>query len=136
MLPPPPPAGQQPQQNGPYQNGPYQNGPYSYGPSAGGPHTTGPYYAPIEHPNGTTVLILGILALVVCGVVLGPIAWIMGNKAIKEIDAAPGYYTNRSNVSAGRICGMIATILWIVGIVAYVVFIAAIFAGASRTSIG
>jgi len=72
--------------------------------------------AQAEHPQGTTILVLGILSLVVCGL-LGPFAWSMGNKALREIDSNPSVrYSNRGNISAGRICGMIASILLIVGI--------------------
>jgi hypothetical protein len=64
-----------------------------------------------EHTNGTTVLVLGILSLVVCGF-LGPVAWSMGNKALHDMDAEPMYdWRNRGNVVAGRICGMIASVL-------------------------
>ena len=70
----------------------------------------------IEHPDGTTILVLGILSLVVCGI-LGPFAWNMGNKALREMNANPGVvYRNRGNVTAGRICGMVASILMIVGV--------------------
>src|SRR5438128_1906635 len=34
--------------------------------------------------NGTVILVLGILSLVVCGL-LGPVAWVMGNRDLKEI---------------------------------------------------
>jgi hypothetical protein len=77
---------------------------------------------PQAHPQGTTVLVLGILSLVICGF-LGPVAWVMGNNAMAEIDANPLAYTNRSTVQAGRICGIIATALLILGIVV------AVFAG-------
>jgi hypothetical protein len=76
-------------------------------------------YGSYEHPDGTTVLILGVLSLVVCRF-LGPVAWIMGNKAIAEIDGNPGAYTNRGSVQAGRICGIISSSL----IILTVVFIA------------
>jgi hypothetical protein len=70
----------------------------------------------VEHPDGTTILVLGILSLVVCGII-GPFAWNMGNKALREMNANPGVvYRNRGNVTAGRICGMIASILMIVGV--------------------
>jgi hypothetical protein len=70
----------------------------------------------VEHPDGTTILVLGILSLVVCGI-LGPFAWNMGNKALREMNANPGVvYRNRGNVTAGRICGMVASILMIVGV--------------------
>lgn len=62
-----------------------------------------------EHPNGTTVLVLGILSLVVCGL-LGPFAWSMGSKALREIEASPGVtWNNRGNITAGRICGIVGT---------------------------
>ena len=95
-----------------YQNMPPAN-PYASGSSMGGM---------VEHPQGTTVLIMGILSLVVCGF-LGPFAWMQGNKALAEIDANPGRYSNRSNVNAGRICGMIATALLIAGAVFLLLFL-------------
>ena len=71
---------------------------------------------PRDHTNGTTVLVLGILSLVVCGV-LGPIAWSMGNTALREMDAEPNVvWNNRGNVTAGRICGMIGTAFLVLGI--------------------
>ncbi|NUP02860.1 MAG: DUF4190 domain-containing protein [Nonomuraea sp.] len=84
-----------------------------YGPSYYGP-------PPQTHPNGTTILVLGILSLVVCGLI-GPFAWSMGNKALKEIDGSGYPYENRSAVQAGRVCGMIATIMLMIG-VAFMVF--------------
>ena len=64
---------------------------------------------PREHPNGTTVLVLGILSLVVCGI-LGPFAWVMGNHARREMDAQPGVnWSNRGTINAGRICGIVGT---------------------------
>ena len=95
-----------------YPNMPPAN-PYASGSSMGGM---------VEHPQGTTVLIMGILSLVVCGF-LGPFAWMQGNKALAEIDANPGRYSNRSNVNAGRICGMIATALLIAGAVFLLLFL-------------
>ena len=61
---------------------------------------------------------LGILSLFICGVVLGPIALVMGNKARREMDAQPNVtWTNRGSVTPGWICGMIATILYAIAIV-------------------
>ena len=79
----------------------------------------------MEHPAGTTVLVLGILSLVICGL-LGPFAWAKGNPAKREMDAEPGVnWTNRGSITAGRICGMIASILFIVGVIAFVLLAAA-----------
>ncbi|WP_426571907.1 DUF4190 domain-containing protein [Aquihabitans sp. McL0605] len=75
-------------------------------------------YGPREHPQGTTILVLGILSLpLLCaciGGILGLIAWLMGNSAMKEIDANPSAYTNRSSVQAGRIIGIVSSVLWVV----------------------
>jgi hypothetical protein len=35
--------------------------------------------------NATLILVLGILSIV-CLPILGPVAWIMGNKALQELD--------------------------------------------------
>ena len=64
----------------------------------------------VDHPKGMTILVLGILSLVCCSP-LGIAAWLMGNSALKEIDAQPGRYGNRQIVQIGRILGIIGTIL-------------------------
>lgn len=53
------------------------------------------------------ILILGVLALVVSGIT-GPFAWVMGNKAKKEI--AAGQYAPSSSVTIGWVLGIIGTI--------------------------
>ncbi len=72
-----------------------------------------------EHPQGTTILVLGIVGLVCCGIA-AVVAWIMGNKAQAEIDA--GQYAPTTGVKVGRILGMIGTILTALGIVFYLLF--------------
>ncbi len=47
--------------------------------------------------NATLILVLGILSLVCCGL-LGPVAWIMGNNALREIDAGIGNPSDRGLV--------------------------------------
>jgi Domain of unknown function (DUF4190) len=84
-------------------------------PPATGPSYGGGYAHP--HPRGTTVLVLGILSLFCFGVVLGPIAAIMGKNTLDEIDANPQAYTNRSQVLAGMICGIIGFVLSIIGFI-------------------
>ena len=83
--------------------------------------------------RGTLILVLGILGLVVCGP-LGIAAWIMGNGDLKEIDAGAMDPTGRSTTNAGRICGMIATILLILGALAFaVIFALGIVGGVSHS---
>ncbi len=71
---------------------------------------------PPNHPQAITVLVLGILGLVVCGI-LGPFAWVMGNRAVREIDASRGALGGRTEANVGRILGIVATVLLIVGLV-------------------
>jgi len=78
--------------------------PYSSGPSYGGGYAQ-------PHPRGTTVLVLGILSFFCFGIILGPIAAILGKNALDEIDANPQAYTNRGQVLAGMICGIIGFVL-------------------------
>jgi uncharacterized membrane protein YjgN (DUF898 family) len=76
--------------------------------------------APANHPRTTTILVLGILSLVICGV-LGPFAWSMGNSALRDIDASQGTaypLGGRETVNVGRILGIIATVLLVLGLVA------------------
>ena len=84
------------------------------GPPYGAPQYAGGYVPP-DHPQASTVLILGILGIAVCGVA-GPFAWAMGNRVIREIDASGGHLGGRSNANAGRIMGMVATALLAVGL--------------------
>lgn len=86
-----------------------------------------------EHPDGTTVLVLGILSLVVCGI-LGPIAWVKGNHALAEIDAPGGTWSNRGQVQAGRICGIIATVFLALGLLFFLVLIVVAIASSNSTT--
>lgn len=87
-----------------------------------------------EHPQGTTVLVLGICAWVLCGL-CAPFAWVMGSNALKEIDANPAAYSNRSAVQAGRILGMVYSLLVLAGIaVLAVLVVIGVLAGSTSTS--
>ena len=127
MTTPPPPPPPPPQ-------GP--TGPQGYG--APGPYPPGygaqPYGAQgqmREHPDGTTVLVLGILGLVVCGL-LAPFAWVKGNKAKREMASQPNvYWSNQGSVTAGRICGIIGTVLILVGVAVFALFIVAAVASST-----
>jgi len=66
--------------------------------------------------RSTLILVFGILGLVVCAP-FGIAAWIMGSNDLKEMDAGTMDPTGRSNTQAGKICGIIATILLIIGVI-------------------
>ncbi|HEY6970827.1 MAG TPA: RING finger protein [Candidatus Angelobacter sp.] len=61
-----------------------------------------------------TALWCGIIGLFICGPVLGTIAIVQSNKAIREIDMAPQYSTYKGKATAGRVLGIIAVIGWII----------------------
>ncbi len=63
-----------------------------------------------QHSSATTILVLGILSLVVCSV-LGPFAWHQGNKEMERIQAGLVDPSTHGMASAGRICGIVATVL-------------------------
>ena len=103
-------------------------------PGAYGAHTYGAYPPGYgagvpDQPSATTAMVLGIVGLVgivFCGgltLVLSPFAWAIGRKAVAEIDANPGRYGGRDKANAGKIMGMIGTVLLAVGVVLVVLAI-------------
>lgn len=135
--PPPPPGGQGPygqpgyqqpgyQQPGypGYQQPGYQQGGYQqpgYG-VYGQPVASNPFDG-----RGKTVLWLGILSLVLgifcLGLFLGPVAWIMGNGVRRDATAAG--WPEPSENRGGRICGIIATVVLVLGALAFALIIVA-----------
>jgi uncharacterized membrane protein YjgN (DUF898 family) len=81
--------------------------------ATGGSYTTG-------QPSGILILVLGILGITICGI-CAPIAWIMSNNAIKEIDAGRGDPAQRGSANIGRIIGIIGTVLVVLGLLFVVV---------------
>jgi len=66
----------------------------------------------LRSADGATVLTIGILSFFCLGIILGPIAWTMGNASLKMIAEGVADPSERSLVVAGRICGIIATIIY------------------------
>ena len=92
--------------------------------------------APPNHPQAMTVLVLGILGLVVCGI-LGPFAWVMGNRVLGEIDASRGAVGGRSEANIGRILGIIASVLLALGLLLVVlVFVFGVALSVSSSTSG
>ena len=92
----------------------------------------GPYYQPPDHRQATTVLVLGILGLVLCQI-LSPVAWVMGNRVVQEIDASGGQLGGRGAANAGRICGIVGTVLCGLGLLFGVVVVIVAVAGVSTS---
>lgn len=85
--------------------------------------------------RGGAVLTLGILSLVVCWV-CGIFAWSMGNKDLAAIRAGTMDPSGEGTTNAGRICGMIGTIIGMVGcgfVLLYFIFVAGVFGVAAAS---
>ena len=67
-------------------------------------------------PNGTAILILGILSIITCccygiGVILGIIALVLAKKDIALYAANPELYSDYKNVNTGKILAIIGIVL-------------------------
>lgn len=67
----------------------------------------------LEPHRGTVILVLGILSIVICGL-LGPVAWVMGNNDMKEIRAGRMDPAGEGTTNAGRILGIISTVIMLI----------------------
>ncbi len=74
-----------------------------------------------EASQAVVVLVLGILSLVLCQV-LGPVAWVMGNSELASIDAGRRPPENRGLAMAGKVIGIVATVLLVGGIGVFLLF--------------
>lgn len=78
-----------------------------------------PYPSLPAHPQATTALVLGILGLALCALA-APFAWAIGKKAVDEIDRYPASYSGRSVANAGRILGIVGTVIMGLAVVIFV----------------
>ena len=120
-----PPSGQPP----PGQPPPGQPPPGQPPPGPGYP----PYYQPKpRHPQALTVLILGLVATAGgvisggLGFIVGPIAWVMGARAKREIDAEPGRWDGEDLINIGYILGIVGTVLLALGVLVTIAAIVAV----------
>jgi hypothetical protein len=79
------------------------------------PPMTPPGYSPYgggaaaqSNSKATSSMVCGIVGLLICGIVLGPIAIVLSSQAKREIAASPGRYTNAGMATAGQVLGIIA----------------------------
>lgn len=87
-----------------------------------------PVYATPDHPKATTALVLGLVGIIgglTCylPLALGPWAWSIGRRAVREIDAEPQRFGGRGQAMAGYVLGVISTVLLVLGILAALVFL-------------
>ncbi|MBY0310949.1 MAG: DUF4190 domain-containing protein [Phycisphaerales bacterium] len=77
-------------------------------PYAGNPSTMQGQY--MQPHRATMVFVLGLLGLLIC-FICGIVAWVMGSKDLKEIDAGRMDPSGRGLTQAGWILGIIGTVL-------------------------
>jgi len=70
------------------------------------------------------VLVLGILGLVLCPVAAVP-GLLRGTRALREIDAQPQAWSNRSSVVVGRVLSIVSLAIWALIISLYLVALVA-----------
>ncbi len=75
------------------------------------PQPPGGYHAPPNHKDAVTSLVLGIVSLVMCGLVTGIPAIIMGRRAKREIQASGGALGGEGLATAGFVTGLIGTLI-------------------------
>jgi hypothetical protein len=143
---------QNPYDQGAYGQQPYDQGssdpqgyaqpgsPYGQGEAPAGYGYAAPYgygAAPQNHPSATTALVLsliGLAGIVFCfglTLVLSPFAWRIGASAVREIDASQGRLGGRDQANAGRIMGIIGTVLLALGILLVLGLVALLAAGST-----
>jgi hypothetical protein len=83
--------------------------------------------------RGTLILVFGILGLVTCQV-FGIVAWVMGNNDLREMDAGIMDPAGRQNTSAGRICGIISTVLMVLILLFVLAIVATVGISAAASS--
>jgi hypothetical protein len=115
-----------------YEDSPYEVTPYQpsfgsatpYQPDYG---SGGPYDTPaVQHPQAIIAMVLGILGLAVCPLI-GIAALVLGSKARKEIDAAPGRFAGRGMATAGFVLGIISIVITVLVILVVVLGVAGAF---------
>ena len=107
-----------------YGQSPYEGSPYQASFGGSTPYGMTSYSAPpVQHPQATLALILGILGLAVCPFV-GIAALVIGNKARNQIDAAPGQFAGRGMATAGFVMGIASVVVTVLMVLLVVLGIA------------
>lgn len=86
---------------------------------------------PMRPHRGVMILVFGILGLVCC-IVFGIVAWVMGNGDMREMDAGRMDPSGRGLTQAGKICGIVSVALQIVGIIIGLLSVVLAGAGMAR----
>jgi hypothetical protein len=96
--------------------------PWSQGPPAPPPAPGYAVPAGQKVDGAIPALILGIIGLIFCQI-LAPIAWVLGRNAERKVDASGGALSGRGEATAGKVLGIIGTVLLVLGIIFIIVVI-------------
>lgn len=83
--------------------------------------------------RATLILVLGVLGIILCQP-LGIFAWIMGNADLKEIAAGAMDPAGKDMTNIGRILGIIATALLVIGLVVVIIMTVLTVVGAGAAA--
>ncbi len=92
-------------------------------------------YAPPSAPvglkphRGTMLLIFGILGIICC-IIFGILAWVMGSADLKEMEAGRMDPSGEGMTKAGKILGMVSCALAVLGLLIWIAMFALGMAGA------
>jgi hypothetical protein len=111
---------------------------YGQQPPYGQPYPTYPVTPP-NHGGALASMIVGIVSLVLaCGYGVGllasPVAWYLGSRSLREIDASQGRLGGRGMAQAGKIMGIIGTVLLGLLVVVVVVGVLLLVANSDTSS--
>jgi len=90
-----------------------------------------PVMAPPTDSQATVALVLGILSLLPCCWVVGPVAFFIGNAARRRIEVAGGTISGGGMATAGMVMGIIGTV-FLVLVILYAIAVAIGVANALR----
>jgi hypothetical protein len=114
---------------------PYGAGQPPYGPGQppyGPPGWSAPPPYRENAPNAVLALVLGIVGIVLCQLA-APFAWALGRRAEEAVAAAPDRYTGKDMATAGKILGIVGTVLLALGVLALIVVVIVAIAGSSSS---
>jgi hypothetical protein len=81
------------------------------------------------------ILVLGILGIVLC-VICGIVAWVMANSDLRAMQAGQMDRSGEGLTKAGKICGIVAVVLNVLGIGLWLLMVVVLGAAAAAGAAG
>lgn len=92
-----------------------------------------------KHPQSQLAMILGIVSVAgmfacLLPILISPVAWYLGLKAKREIEAEPQRWSGASEANAGMVLGIIGSALMVLGVLLIIGLIALIAIGSGAST--